>query len=821
MDLSAKNQLASSSGDGTIRVWNLDTSTSAIKTFDGFERVNEFEAAKAFTTPSFDPKGNLLAFPKGSFIHIHDTSSWEMKFKLENDEITGKYSVCGISGCGSFVAAGSLNGEISVWTLADKSKLKGQCSGEDTHAITSLAWNPKNNGELAFCDIDGQLSTIVTGTSKGFMSDEAEEENIDEPAEDDVDDLYGAIDFRDDGDEDNENCVSLEKLKNETLKTGRDSDDEDEDRKTVKSLTSVTPSERMPVAKPFLVQPPFQPGSTPIDLEHRFMVWNHVGQVICHSADENSIIAEFHDVTIHPSLHILNNLNHEMASLSTSCLALATKETPCRLVCIAFISAGSKEWSTTMPDCEEIQAIAAGDSFVAAATDAGFIRFFTPMGTQREAVVMPGQVLALAAHDNKLAIAYHTSNTCNKLSLMIFTLLGPTMNCRSVELPLTPSTKLSWLGFSDMGSVIAYDSSGRVISYNIKRNIWYPICDMMNHVVGASDNFFIISVSESDQKIRTTLCRGTNYPLTNPRPIVREVDYSLPLCYMETEKSKLEEALVRATSFSMESSEKTIVESGLKLFSSALNSELESRAYDLLELIGNKKLIELAAKYCSQKGRIHMANKINKLLMDHEEKQKQKEAEISAFDDVEMFSETYEMQTPRAAEKRVQETSTPIPLIAPKPIANLKRMNPFKKSGSGKFSTPTSSLSHLTNKSIGLSDTTNNSDDENTPTNNVSSKSVNRSVAMDTPRPGNFSQWFIANKADLKTDNPEAADIDLMKIGKNLYKELTQKQKTPGEDSIVEISNTTSVNKRKLNMNPDEKPTGGISKLAKYGFVQD
>lgn len=555
-------------------MWNLDAPSNAIKTFEGFKLVNEFEAAVCYVTPSYDPRGTLLAFPKDKFIQIFDTSSWEMKFRLENDQVTASYSVCSISGCGSFVAAGSLNGEISVWTLADKSKLKGDCSGEDTHAITSLSWNPKNNGEFAFCDNDGQLSTIITGTRNGFANDEAEEEEIGEPAEDDGDDLYDGIDFRD---EENENCVSLEKLKNDTMKTGLDSDDED-DGKTVKSMTTSIPtSERFSIAKPFIVQPPFQPGSTPVDLEHRFMVWNQVGQVICHSADENSIIAEFHDVTIHPSLHILNNLNHEMASLSTSCLALATKETPCRLVCIAFVSAGGKEWSTTMPECEEIQAIAAGDCFVAAATDAGIIRFFTTMGAQREVVALPGQVLALAANDNKLAVAYHTSNTCNKISLMIYTLIGPTMNCRSVELPLMPGKKLSWLGFSDMGSVIAYESSGRVISYSIKRNVWYPICDMTRHVVGASDNFFIISVSESDQKIRTTLCRGTNYPLTNPRPIVREVDFLLPLCYMETEKSKLEETLVRATNFSMDLSEKVIVESGLKLFSSALNSELESR----------------------------------------------------------------------------------------------------------------------------------------------------------------------------------------------------------------------------------------------------
>lgn len=237
------------------------------------------------------------------------------------------------------------------------------------------------------------------------------------------------------------------------------------------------------------------------------------------------------------------------------------------------------------------------------------------------------------------------------------------------------------------------------------------------------------------------------------------------------------------------------------------------RAYDLLELIGNKKLIELAAKYCSQKGRIHMANKINKLLMDHEEKQRQKEVEISSIEnDVEMFSDTYELQTSRTVEK-VQETSTP--LIAPKPMTSQKRANPFKKlSVSSKFSTPTNSLSHLTNKSIGLNETGNNSDDENTPTNNVSQKIINRSVATDTPRPGNFSQWFIANKADLKTDNPEASDIDLMKIGKNLYKELTQKQKSLGDEETP----TSSVNKRKLNMNQEE---GGVAKLAKFGYAQD
>lgn len=812
--MSVKDQLASSSGDGTIRIWNLEDS-KVIKTFEGLERVNEFQAAKTFSTPSFDPKGEFLAYPKDKSIIVMDTSSWETKFKLENDEVNGKYSVCSFSFCGKFIAAGSVSGEISVWNTIDKSKLKGQCKGQESHAITSLAWNPNKSGDVAFCDADGQLSSLKTSTQKssnGFIDDEAEADEEEADGGDEIEDFYGGMEVEDDGDEDNENCVSIAKLKNETLKMGGDSDDDDAG--SVKSLTSAVPSERAPVIKKFQLQPPFQPGSSPVGLEHRFMTWNHIGQVVSHAGEENSIITEFHDVTIHPSLHILNNLNHEMASLSSTCLALATRETPCRLVCIALVSAGSREWSTTMPDCDEIQAIAAGETFVAAATDAGVIRFFTIMGTQREVIAVPGRVVAMTASENKLAVAYHTSDTSNKFSLMIITLLGLTMTNRVVDLPVTAEKKLTWLGFSDMGSVIASDSSGRIMSYNIRKSLWYPICDLMTHIGGASDNFFIISVSEKCQKIRATLCRGTNFPHTNPRPIVRELDYSLPLCNMETEKSKLEEALVRANTFSMEGSDRTIIEKGLKLFVQAMNSELEARAYEIIELIGNKKLIESAAKYASQKGRIHMSNKILKLLNDFEEKEKAKEALMREIDDdTEIFSETYEMQTPKMLEKRTKETSTPI--IAPRPMTSLKFVNKFKKADA-KNTTPTNTLDHLMKKSIGYNENTVNSDDENTPTNNTNVSKVDRSISMDTPRPGNFSVWFVANKADLQTDHPNLSDIELMKAGKTLYLELTKKQKLPDDISnISDISYSSTLNKRKLNLTGDDR---GVSKLAKFGF---
>lgn len=47
IDISCKNLLASSSGDGTIKIWNLDDRKS-IKTIDGFEKVKSYQLTHEF-----------------------------------------------------------------------------------------------------------------------------------------------------------------------------------------------------------------------------------------------------------------------------------------------------------------------------------------------------------------------------------------------------------------------------------------------------------------------------------------------------------------------------------------------------------------------------------------------------------------------------------------------------------------------------------------------------------------------------------------------------------------------------------------------------
>lgn len=164
-------------------------------------------------------------------------------------------------------------------------------------------------------------------------------------------------------------------------------------------------------------------------------------------------------------------------------------------------------------------------------------------------------------------------------------------------------------------------------------------------------------------------------------------------------------------------------------------------------------------------------------------------------------------KTPIGKNYNALQQSTPI--IAPRPMTSQKKSNPFAKKPNDKNTASLAALNHLTKKSIGYNnDSITNSDVENVPLNN-SSLINNKSISKDTPRPGNFSQWFIANKVNIKADNPNANDGELMKIGKQLYKEMTQGDTTPAAAAMP-------LNKRKLEMNDE----GGASKLAKYGFTE-
>ncbi|KAL4716859.1 hypothetical protein ACJJTC_012670 [Scirpophaga incertulas] len=775
------------SGDGMIRIWDIDTQ-KMIKEVYCVPKINTFYSAKVLCRMDFEPsEGKYLAYPNNREIVLLDCISWVQRMTLTHTSIKCAISQCLFSPCGQYLAGSTVAGQIAVWEIETGNSL-GIVDHPTSHNVSAMAWNPKGNGVLAYCDVAGQLGSLVNcyGKDSHVQEDVEMVERVD-------DDLMDNLIHED---SDDENAISLEKLKNETLGFVVDEDNSRPPSRHVASAPTTVPP-----------QGPFQPSATPLHLEHRYMCWNDVGIVRCHSLEngESSIDVEFHDTNVHHGIHLNNYLNHTMASLSTSVLALAC-ETPSKLVCISLVGS-SKEWSASMPDTEEVLCVCAAAGVVACATTARLLRLFTPMGTQRQVISLAGPVVSLAAYNTTVLAVYHSTEpgvSDQHLSMDIVAMNGRQVRSKTVSVPLTPSAKLAWLGTTDVGSPCSYDNTGILRLYDIASGVWIPICDTATHSRGVSDSWYIVSISEPSQTVRAILCRGTTFPVTAPKPIVTELAIQIPLCELDSEKSQYEEQLVRWAHTTSDVDVKNARESALKLFALACRSEVEQRALELMELLKDDRLLPLAAKYASRLGRMHLAEKLTNLADAWErDSDKLNLAHNSHFQELDT-QETYdvtdteqEMNTSLIIPQKTKDTKTfeNVKPIKPVPIKSSPGgpRNPFKKQqDSTKHIQSPLSLTERTLIEVHASNDQTENEDPLKPQNGES-----------------FVDWFARNKESMERQNPEMTPSEVTRYGIKMFKSI--QTKVNGESG-----------KRKLDDTNDSEPqatnAAKQTKLSAFAF---
>lgn len=743
-------------GDGLMRIWDID-SQKVVKEINCVPKINTFYAAKVLCRMDFEPsEGKYLAYPSNREIILLDCQSWGQRMSFTHNTIKCAISQCLFSPCSKYLAGNTVAGQIAVWDIES-----GLCMGivehPTSHNISAMAWNPKGNGVLAYCDVAGQLGTLVNCYGKKSSSSENEIENIETVERDNGNDDL-ADDLIQNYESDDDNAISLEKIKNETLGLIKDNDDS----RPASRQTAYVPSTVPP-------QPPFQPSSTPAHLEHRYMCWNEVGIVRCHTVEngESTVDVEFHDTAVHHGIHLNNYLNHTMASLSSTVLALSC-ETPSKLVCISLVGS-SKEWSVSMPDTEEVLCVTAAHGLVACATNARLLRLYTPMGTQRQVISLPGPVVALGGYNTTVLAVYHSTDpgvSDQHLAMDIIAMNGRQVRSKTVPVPLTPGSKLTWLGTTDVGSPCTYDSTGILRLYDVSSGVWMPICDTNGHSKGASDSWFIVSISEPTQKVRAILCRGTTFPPTVPKPIIAELPIQIPLCEIESEKSQYEEQLVRWAHTTADVDMKTARETALKLFALACRSEIEQRALELMELLKDDRLLPLAAKYASRLGRMHLAEKLTNLAESWEkETDKLNVAQNSHFQELDT-QETYDVTNseqdlnasliiPQKSKEKKIENVTPIKPVTIKASPGGVR-NPFRKQQ--EVTKCVQSPLSLTERTLvevhSTADTAENTD----PLKPLTGE--------------NFMDWFTRNKSLLEERNPELTPSELSRHCVKIFKNV-------------------------------------------------
>lgn len=67
----------------------------------------------------------------------------------------------------------------------------------------------------------------------------------------------------------------------------------------------------------------------------------------------------------------------------------------------------SKDWTIPMPSKENIVCIAVGLGWIAVATNKQTLRLFTVGGLQKEVISVPGRVVTIGGHGDRLVVVYH------------------------------------------------------------------------------------------------------------------------------------------------------------------------------------------------------------------------------------------------------------------------------------------------------------------------------------------------------------------------------------------------------------------------------
>ncbi|KFO89811.1 WD repeat and HMG-box DNA-binding protein 1 [Buceros rhinoceros silvestris] len=660
--------LASSSCDGSVRVWKIADQTCTTS-WPLLLKCNDVINAKSICRLGWQPgSGKLLAIPVDKVVKLYRRETWDGQFDLSDTFITQPLNVVAWSPCGQYLAAGAVDGSIVVWNVETR-ECTERMKHEKNYSVCGLAWHPKYS-QIAYTDTEGNLglledigdgkkpndkvaSTVTKDYNDLFDGDDDDYLNGDmiEPqsspkagaSEDDADDLKptsGHLRRAIIDDDDNSVDIGLIKASSNLLEKEDDDDDQTGGFPAVPAASTQQPFYDGPMPTPR--QKPFQSGSTPAHLMHRFMVWNSVGIIRCYNDEQdNAIDVEFHDTSVHHATHLQNSLNHAMADLSAEAILLAcesTDELASKLHCIHFSSwDANKEWTVDMPKDEDIEAICLGQGWAACATSALLVRVFTVGGVQKEIFSLPGPVVSMAGHREQLMVIYHRGTGFDGDQCLAVQLMELGKKKKQVlhgdPLSLTRKSYLTWVGFSAEGTPCYVDSEGIVRMLNRGLgNTWIPVCNTREHCKGKADHYWVVGVHERPQQLRCIPCKGARFPPTLPRPAVAILSFKLPYCQVATEKGQMEEQYWRSVVFhnhldylskngyefdenAQSQAVKEQQELLMKLFALSCKLEREFRCVELADLM-TQHVVNLAIKYASRSRRLNLAQRLSEMAVE-------------------------------------------------------------------------------------------------------------------------------------------------------------------------------------------------------------
>lgn len=637
--------LVSCGSDGDIRVWDM-SSTEGVCLKIISNQLPALRPESPFTSLAcWHPHGHMFAVPLkthdiGLFnapaIHqkAKDPSMWCMNGVLTTTATTttpveheprpsGQISALAFSPNGRYLAAATENCFVYVWMM-ESQKLVRMHAAEAV--VTGLSWHPSKD-VIAWTDMQGQLThwESVLGTSLPSaredvpMAESSTHAAGLEPMEHELDDLFDDTPL----------------------------DDNAGDEPRPKRMRMIPPDV---AGKSVLRQPSFQPSSTPMIAQRRYLAVSNFGTLTSIDQDTHqTVVFESYDTSARRNFRFTDHFGYTMASMASQGILFACEVeggNPSVIFYRPFddLPGIQMEWSVNLPPGETATAVALGgipnvgsfadmhegssgvvdESFTSRATSVvstsrGMLRFFGPSGMQCYVWALGAPVVALAACAYSVMVVYEAAASTSSNTHLAYMVIELSQWCimQQGTLPVGPNATLTWLGFDELGTPAVFDSAGMLYTLN---RVWRP---GQGRWVPSLDCELALLPKDSDPNVYTDApikprvrlwpigVTGTHllgllipssqlYPQpSGPRPLVQELELTISMAQRESAATPLEELALRR-SLLASAVRDTQAATGLELRPKRLSVQESDPA--VLDMEADKALLQL----------VHLAGKADR-----------------------------------------------------------------------------------------------------------------------------------------------------------------------------------------------------------------
>ena len=628
--------LASCGSDGDLRIWDMSGSeSSCIKVISNQAPALRPESEFS-SVPCWHPSGQMLAIPlkthevgliraPSRMNDLRNSDAWTSMGTLgpSNGTLTpelttpsGTLAAMEFSPNGRYLATATEDLKVTIWAMDSRNVVR---SFTAEAMATSLSWHPHKD-VLAWTDMQGQLvrweSVIGPNLPNGFEeldihANATKEQNT--TLESDLDDLF------DDG-------------------LAVDDDRDSDSHRTTRGRPS-----HLSFSEQTLSQPTFQPGSTPMVSQRRYLCLSPLGALISIDQDTHqTVVFDSYDTSARRNFRFTDHYGYSLASVAPQGILFACpaeSSSPSSVFYRPFddVPGIQTEWTINLPPGENAVAVALGGipnvgshadildgpqgvadecftSYANAvvATTKGFLRFFGPSGMQRYVWALGTSVVTLAAGAHGLLVVYKSGFVqASHLHLEYLLIeLSQLSIMQQGILPLPQESTLTWAGFNELGVPAVFDSTG--VLYALDRawrpgqGRWVPVldCQVALQPQTASEDASEPAAPRArcwPIGFTSTHLLGLLLPLsqrfpqaTGPHPLVQELEFSLCVAQRDGASAPLEEQALRQSLLA------GAIRDGRAATGTTLNASHRTNESDpaLLDMEADKALLQLVQLAC-------------------------------------------------------------------------------------------------------------------------------------------------------------------------------------------------------------------------------